>query len=43
MYHDQDLSLVPEAMLDEAMKIEEIEAKREKKMQAQRGQAPRAR
>ena len=32
VYHGQDLSLVPEELMDEALKIEATEARREKRL-----------
>ena len=40
VYHHEDLSLVPEGMMDAALKIEELELKREKKLLAGRDNGP---
>ena len=43
VYHVEDSSLVSEAMMDQALKIEENEARRQRRMATARGGAPRDR
>ena len=43
VYHTDSLSLVSDEMMDEVLAIEDLEQRREKRIAAARGQAPRQR
>jgi hypothetical protein len=43
VYHHEDMSLVPESMMDDVLRIEEIESRRAKKLAAGRGALPTSR
>ena len=41
VYHQQDLTMVSDELMDEALKVDALEKKREKVLQAARSDAPR--
>ena len=41
VYHQQDLTMVSDELMDEALKVDALEKKREKALQAAKSEAPR--